>query len=118
MGYATGDVIGMLVDVGAQILAAAKARVEANGLAVETFLSESFGSRVCDVVVEQATLWNADLIVIGTHGRRGVRRLLIGSDAEQIVRTAPVPVLLVRPHGEAALDTNIESASAPDKLAA
>jgi hypothetical protein len=38
----------------------------------------------------------ADLIVIGTHGRRGPGRLLLGSDAEQIVRTAPVPVLLVR----------------------
>jgi nucleotide-binding universal stress UspA family protein len=36
------------------------------------------------------------LIVIGTHGRRGVDRLFLGSDAEQIVRTAPVPVLLVR----------------------
>ena len=39
----------------------------------------------------------ADLIVLGTHGRRGVRRLVLGSDAEQVVRTAPVPVLLVGP---------------------
>jgi len=38
----------------------------------------------------------ADLIVIGTHGRRGVSRLVMGSDAEGVVRTAPVPVLLVR----------------------
>jgi nucleotide-binding universal stress UspA family protein len=51
---------------------------------------------VSDLVVEQAVKWRADLIVIGTHGRRGVGRLLLGSDAEQIVRTAPVPVLLVR----------------------
>jgi len=34
--------------------------------------------------------------VIGTHGRRGAKRLVMGSDAEQIVRSAPVPVLLVR----------------------
>jgi nucleotide-binding universal stress UspA family protein len=47
-------------------------------------------------VIEQAKAWGADLIVIGTHGRRGVGRLLLGSDAEQIVRMAPVPVLLVR----------------------
>jgi nucleotide-binding universal stress UspA family protein len=47
-------------------------------------------------VIEQAKLWNADLIVLGTHGRRGVKRLMLGSDAEQIIRMAPVPVLLVR----------------------
>jgi nucleotide-binding universal stress UspA family protein len=36
--------------------------------------------------------WHADLIVLGTHGRRGVGRVLMGSDAEQIVRLAPTPV--------------------------
>jgi nucleotide-binding universal stress UspA family protein len=34
--------------------------------------------------------------VLGTHGRRGLRRLVLGSDAELVLRTAPVPVLLVR----------------------
>ncbi len=43
-----------------------------------------------------ARAWGADLIVLGTHGRRGLARVLMGSDAEQIARTAPVPVLLVR----------------------
>jgi nucleotide-binding universal stress UspA family protein len=40
--------------------------------------------------------WSADLLVLGTHGRRGPRRVLLGSDAEQILRIATVPVLLVR----------------------
>jgi nucleotide-binding universal stress UspA family protein len=40
--------------------------------------------------------WPAELIVIGTHGRRGIGRVLMGSDAEQVVRHAPVPVLLYR----------------------
>ncbi len=93
---ATADVVGVLVDAGAQILSAAKARAEANGVEVDTFLSESFGSRICHVVVEQVKLWKADLVVIGTHGRRGIGRLFIGSDAEQVVRASPVPVLLVR----------------------
>ena len=63
---------------------------------MDTFLSDTYGQRVCEVVAEQAERWKAHLIVIGTHGRRGVRRLLLGSDAEQTVRSAQVPVLLVR----------------------
>ena len=47
-------------------------------------------------MVEHAQAWGADLIVLGTHGRRGLARVFMGSDAEQIARTAPVPVLLVR----------------------
>src|SRR5216684_715602 len=47
-------------------------------------------------IVRQARKWHADLIVIGTHGRRGLKRLVMGSDAEQIVRNAPAPVMLVR----------------------
>lgn len=92
----TGDILGILLETGSQILLEGKHRVEASGVPVDTFLSETFGQRVSDVVAEQAKAWNADLIVIGTHGRRGVRRLFIGSDAEQIVRSAPVPVQLVR----------------------
>lgn len=95
LAITTGDILGMLMDAGAQILSEARARVEASGVAVDTLLPET-GSGVCYIVIEQAKLWPADLIVIGTHGRRGVRRLFIGSDAEQIVRAAPVPVLLVR----------------------
>ena len=45
---------------------------------------------------EVAAKLGADLIVMSTHGRRGVRRLLLGSVAEAVVRTAPCPVLLVR----------------------
>jgi nucleotide-binding universal stress UspA family protein len=92
----TGDLLGILVEAGSQVLLDGKRRVEAADVPVDTFLSKTFGERVCNVVAEQAKEWNADLIVIGTHGRRGVKRLLIGSDAEQIVRTASVPVHLVR----------------------
>ena len=48
-------------------------------------------------IVEYATDIRADLIVIGTHGRTGVSRFLMGSVAEHVVRTAPCPVLVVRP---------------------
>jgi nucleotide-binding universal stress UspA family protein len=90
------DVLGVLQEAGAEIVAAARARVEASGVPVEAQVTETLAATVADVVVDQARQWGADLIVIGTHGRRGVRRLMIGSDAERIVRMASVPVLLVR----------------------
>ena len=58
-------------------------------------LREPLTKRVADEVLSEAKKWRADLIVMGTHGRRGLRRLVLGSDAEQIVRLANVPVLLV-----------------------
>jgi len=83
-------------DAGEAILARAKADATKAGVPVETSLLDTLEGRVSDLVVAQAAKWRADLIVIGTHGRRGVGRLLIGSDAEQIMRTSPVPVLMVR----------------------
>ncbi|MES2227220.1 MAG: universal stress protein [Burkholderiaceae bacterium] len=94
-GY-PGDLVPMMREGGHKILAVARAQAEAAGVGVDTVLREDFAVRVCEVVVAEATAWPADLIVIGTHGRRGVGRLLLGSDAEQILRLAPVPVLLVR----------------------
>ncbi len=79
-----------------QILETGKGRVSAAGVAVETVTVECFARRTSDVVVEQAAEWRAELIVLGTHGRRGIGRAMLGSDAEQILRAAPVPVLLVR----------------------
>ena len=49
-------------------------------------------------VVHAATEWPADLIVIGSHGRRGVTRALLGSVAEAVMRQAPCPVVVVRAH--------------------
>jgi nucleotide-binding universal stress UspA family protein len=51
-----------------------------------------------DVINHTATELGADLIVMGTHGRRGVARALLGSVTETVVRTAPCPVLTVRAH--------------------
>ena len=49
-----------------------------------------------DVVPSTAKELGADLIVMGTHGRRGIARALLGSVAESVLRTAPAPVLTVR----------------------
>jgi nucleotide-binding universal stress UspA family protein len=49
-----------------------------------------------DAILQAARAVHADLIVIGTHGRRGLSRVLLGSVAEDVVRRAPCPVLTVR----------------------
>lgn len=95
-GAYSGDILGSLRDAGGEILSKGQARVQACGLEVDTVLNDSFSGRVCDLVMAQVARWGADLIVLGTHGRRGVGRLFMGSDAENIVRAATIPVLLLR----------------------
>lgn len=92
----SADTVRLLREGGRQILADAEARAAAAGLGAETVLVDSFTRGVSDEIVHQCQEWGADLVVLGTHGRRGVKRLLLGSDAEQILRLAPTPVLLVR----------------------
>ncbi len=92
----TSEMIQLLREGGEQLLKKAEARVAKAGVRVDTVLCDSIAGRVSDQVIEQAAAWRADLIVLGTHGRRGFSRLLMGSDAEMIVRLATVPVLLVR----------------------
>jgi nucleotide-binding universal stress UspA family protein len=99
-GYAT-DIVPLMREAGEKILAEGRARVALAGVEVDTKLSEAVALRVCDAAVDEAASWGADLLVIGTHGRRGVGRLFLGSDAEQVVRVSPVPVLLVRGHDAA-----------------
>lgn len=83
---------------GLDILAKSAAAVNAAGIQAETQLLEieTFGHHIADVIVDEAKRWPADLIVIGTHGRRGVSHLLLGSVAEKVVHIATVPVLLIR----------------------
>jgi nucleotide-binding universal stress UspA family protein len=93
---ATPSLFELLREGGQAILTRAKAELDKSGVAGDTVLADTLRGRVCDLVVDEAQRWGAELIVIGTHGRRGVGRLLMGSDAEQILRLSPVPVLLVR----------------------
>jgi len=95
-GAFADDVVPRMQEVGEKLVEQARSRVAAAGVKVDSVLFDTLALRVSDAVNEQARAWGADLIVIGTHGRRGVGRFLLGSDAEQILRTAPVPVLLVR----------------------
>ena len=66
------------------------------GVPCEGVLREVTAERTADAIVEECRKRGCDLIVMGTHGRRGFNRLAMGSDAELVIRHAPVPVLLVR----------------------
>lgn len=92
----SSEVWQALRDGGEQLLGEARAKAVAAGIATDTVLLENLAGRVADQVVDAARQWGASLIVLGTHGRRGMGRWVLGSDAEQILRQAGAPVLLVR----------------------
>jgi nucleotide-binding universal stress UspA family protein len=94
-------VIVSLRDSGAKVLEQAAAIVRHAEVPCERKLLETLGGRAADEIVRAAKEWPADLIVMGTHGRRGFKRLAMGSDAEMVLRLSPVPVLVVREKPEA-----------------
>lgn len=81
---------------GERLLAEAVALASRRGVKAESALRCDPGLRVCDLILKEASSAAVDLIVMGTHGRRGLSRLTLGSDAELVLRESPVPVLLVR----------------------
>ena len=96
-GVVRWDSVTQALREGAErLLAEAKDLAARNGVEVEAAMVEAQQQRVADKILEQAREWQADIIVLGTHGRRGFRHLVLGSDAEAVVHDAPVPVLLVK----------------------
>lgn len=88
-----------LYDFGRDLLAKAAQEAGQAGVPAETLVREMTAGRVGDLISETAQAERCQLIVMGTHGRRGLSRLALGSDAEITLRCAPVPVLMVRQHG-------------------
>ena len=95
VGASIGPILDSLRLSGKRTLARIARSAAKAGGKPQTVLVENFGGRVADTIVRHAKRLRADLIVMGTHGRRGVKRALLGSDAELVVRYSPVPVLLV-----------------------
>ena len=90
------DLVPLMTEAGSQILEQGRQQARLAGVEAESVLFTSLAGRVSELVAQQAMAWKADLIVMGTHGRRGIQRAMLGSDAEQLLRISPVPVLLVR----------------------
>lgn len=100
MEFVPGDYIEgvwqALRKTGQKVLQRAQALALKHNLSIMPLLVDATGAGVAQTVLAQAKKLHADLIVLGTHGRRGLRRFVMGSDAEGVLREANVPVLLVR----------------------
>ena len=83
-------------DASQALLDAAAAKAAAAGITAEVRLLEASNQRVAEQIAAGAAAYGADLIVIGTHGRRGFASLLVGSVAENLVRIANTSLLMVR----------------------
>lgn len=95
-GYGAGELLESIRKNGERVLHSALDAVKAAGVEADTVLYENLDRTVQQRVLDESLSWKADLIVMGTHGRRGASRLVLGSSAEGIMRNASVPVLLVR----------------------
>ena len=96
-GYEYGaDLIRLAREQAARVLQDAMDVARSAGVPADSKLVEVPGQRLGDVIADEAGSWEADLVVVGTHGRRGFSRVLLGSGAEQVIRMAPVPVLTIR----------------------
>jgi nucleotide-binding universal stress UspA family protein len=85
-----------LKQAGTHLLAKVAKTAKQAGVEVETVLLETIGEHAGHAITREAKSWQADLIVMGTHGRHGLDRLFMGSVSEGTARLAPVPLLLVR----------------------
>jgi nucleotide-binding universal stress UspA family protein len=97
-GQFPGTYIAATRELANDIIERARETARAAGIEAEILSPEivTSGYHVGDTIANVAREWHADLLVVGTHGRRGVSRMLIGSVAERIARMAPCPLLLVR----------------------
>lgn len=99
LAYDVGPVRNAAIESGKAALEKTVAALTAGGVNVSgdlLDLTETGSSNIAAAIREEAESWPADLIVMGTHGRRGLRRFFLGSVAEELARTSHTPLLLVR----------------------
>ena len=99
MPYSIEDYRKSMGEGGRKVLvtAAAKAKVDRVKFDTKLMVIDGSSTRIWEVMNKEAKIWRADLFVIGTHGRRGIDRFILGSVAEGVIRLAETPVLVI--HG-------------------
>ena len=95
------DIVQSMRAEGAVILEKARKKLLAAGIHFDVKMVEvnTSGERIPEAIAREAKRWPANLIVVGTHGRKGFSHFLLGSVAESIIRIATKPVLLIRGKG-------------------
>ncbi|WP_345795886.1 universal stress protein [Castellaniella sp. MT123] len=95
--FDVGPFYQAMLDEAKTVLDKAKARLSQAGVQGEVKMIDSgnIGNSVADELEDAVKTLGADLVVMGTHGRRGFQRLMLGSVAEAFVRRSPVPVMLI-----------------------
>ncbi|WP_296228532.1 universal stress protein [Ralstonia sp. UBA689] len=96
--YDPSELRKSFIQAGTQLLAETEAALTKDGVPQETALVETdgIGEDVAAALQRDAAKWGAEVVVIGTHGRRGLAHAMLGSVAEKFIRLATTPVLLVR----------------------
>ncbi|CCF95753.1 universal stress protein [Ralstonia solanacearum] len=102
VGYDAAALAERILEYGRETLAQAAARLQAAGVHHTTKLLEKPVSpgKISATIVAEADTSGADLIVLGTHGRRGLKHMVMGSVAEGVVHKTNKPVLMVRSEAE------------------
>jgi len=89
--------IGRDDEISQQVIEVAMTRAVNAGLnPVSALLGKLETEEIADVILQEAREWAADVIVMATHGRRGVAHMILGSVTEGVIRASPVPVLVIR----------------------
>lgn len=95
-GFNVKYIDDILRENGNNVLNNAQEAARMAGVQAYSKITETTGQRISKIILQEAEAWSADLIVMGTHGLRGFERIIIGSDAETVVRECSQPVLLVK----------------------
>lgn len=95
-GVNYGELADLLMTAGRGLAQEAAGVADKACVKCETKVVDGGATAVCDVILDQVAAQHCDLVAMGTHGRRGLKRLTLGSDAELVVRRSPVPVLLAK----------------------
>ena len=92
---ATGQILDTFINAGKKTLKNAMALAKREGIDAECVLHEKLLGSLSDLILKEAKEWKSDIIVLGTHANTGIKHLLLGSNAEDIVRSSRIPVLIV-----------------------
>ncbi|TCW75996.1 universal stress protein UspA [Burkholderia sp. SRS-46] len=109
LGYDSSILIDAFRDEGLRVTDDAAKRMAARGVpGTPQIVDGEAGEDIAQGILAAAEESGADLIVMGTHGRRGFRRLVLGSVAERVLRGATRPVLMINTHGTPAASASVD----------